>query len=197
LLSRINFYPSHLSTTTNLKMFSKRIMLFLPIFQFFHPISAEITTSPICKASPGSPNWPSLSEWAALNTSVSGRLIKPPPPGAVCHPDQLTYNATSCPSVLEGWYTLPLHVENPISNAWNNWNNDSCLPTLPSPCSGDGYPVYVINATCKEDVKAGVDFARKWNVRLNVKSSGHDYMGRYLISIPNSRVDLEPKANII
>lgn len=36
----------------------------------------------------------------------------------------------------------------------------------------------MINATCKEDVKAGVDFARENNVRLNVKSTGHDYMGR-------------------
>jgi len=138
----------------------------------------DLSHSQSCKASQGSPSWPSDSQWSSLNASVSGRLLKPPPPGAVCHPGQPTYNNASCPAVQSGWLTLPLHVADPISNAWNNWNNDSCLPTLPSPCSGEGYPVYVINATCKEDVKAGVDFARENNVRLNVKSTGHDYMGR-------------------
>lgn len=38
--------------------------------------------------------------------------------------------------------------------------------------------MYVVNATCAEDVKKGVDFAREENVRLVVKASGHDYLGR-------------------
>jgi hypothetical protein len=61
---------------------------------------------------------------------------------------------------------------------WNNWNNDSCLPDFADPCSGKGYSVYVINATCVDDVKKGVDFARNNNVRLIVKGMGHDYLGR-------------------
>jgi hypothetical protein len=155
-------------------LYFKNISIFALSFQIQRFVSAE---SPICKASPSS-NWPSLFQWAALNASVSGRLLKPPPSGAVCYPDQSTYNVTECPTTLNGWNTLPLHTEDPISSAWDNWNNDSCLPTLPSPCSGEGYPVYVINATCKEDIKAGIDFARGNNVRLNVKSTGHDYLGR-------------------
>lgn len=156
----------------------KHITSFTLFLQLLQPSFSAQAQQTICKASFGSPDWPTLSQWASLNTSISGRLLKPPPPGAVCHPDQLTYNATECPIVLDGWSTILFHVENPISNAWDNWNKDSCLPTLPSPCSGKGYPVYVINATCKEDVKVGVDFAREHNVRLNIKSTGHDYMGR-------------------
>ena len=38
--------------------------------------------------------------------------------------------------------------------------------------------MYVVNATCKEDVKKGVDFAREYNVRLIVKGTGHGYIGR-------------------
>jgi FAD/FMN-containing dehydrogenase len=60
----------------------------------------------------------------------------------------------------------------------NNWNNDTCLPIATYPCSGQGYPIYVVNATCAEDVKKGVDFARENNVRLVVKGTGHDYLGR-------------------
>jgi hypothetical protein len=158
--------------------YPKYDVIFILIHQFLYFVSAGHSKPPVCKASVGSPDWPNQSQWAALNSSVSGRLLKPPPPGAVCHPGQPTYSAAECPAVLTGWFTLPLHTENPISSAWDNWNNDSCLPTLPSPCSGEGYPVYVINATCKEDVKAGVDFARKHNIRLNIKSTGHDYLGR-------------------
>lgn len=157
-----------------------QIKLVLLLLSLFRSSYAAQDQPPICKASPGSSDWPTLSQWTALNSTISGRLLKPSPPGAVCHPDQPTYNSTQCPSVLSDWFTMPFQVGHPIANAWNNWNNDSCLPTATSPCSGDGYPVYVINATCKEDVKAGVDFAREHNVRLNVKSTGHDYMGRFV-----------------
>lgn len=36
------------------------------------------------------------------------------------------------------------------------------------------------NATSKEDVKAGIGFVTKNNIRLNLKSIGHDYMGRVI-----------------
>lgn len=134
-----------------------------------------------CKAIPGSSDWPSSSEWAALNASISGRLLNPSPPGAVCHPTQPTFNAAVCPAVQAGWLTTIWHTENPVSTIENNWNNDTCLPIPTVPCSGAGYPVYVVNATCVEDVKQGIDFARANNVRLIVKGTGHDYMGRYRV----------------
>jgi FAD/FMN-containing dehydrogenase len=65
-----------------------------------------------------------------------------------------------------------------VSTIQNNWNNDTCLPYPTDPCSGEGYPIYVVNATSAEDVKKGVDFARENNVRLIVKGTGHDYLGR-------------------
>lgn len=152
-------------------------LAFAPFFQFTLAWNSQHKLS--CKASPDSPDWPSPREWAALNQSISGRLLQPPPPGAVCHPGQPTYNAAACPALDVAWFDLGIHVADPISSLWNNWNNDSCIPyVVPSPCSGKGYPVYVINATSKEHVKAGVDFARTHNVRLNIKGTGHDYLGR-------------------
>lgn len=58
--------------------------------------------NPSCKAIPGSPDWPSGSSWSALNSSLSGRLLQLAPPGAVCHPDQPTYNAAICLTVQDG-----------------------------------------------------------------------------------------------
>lgn len=57
-------------------------------------------------------------------------------------------------------------------------NNDSCLPDASAPCSGLGYPVYVVNASTADDIKLAVAFARDNHVRLNVKASGHDYLRR-------------------
>ncbi len=131
-----------------------------------------------CKAIPGTNTWPSESEWSRLNQSLSGSLLKPSPPGAVCHPDQPTYNPAACPAVQAGWLTSVWHSDNSVSVSENNWVNDTCLPVATDPCSGEGYPIYVVNATCAEDVKKGVDFARRKHVRLIVKGTGHDYLGR-------------------
>src|SRR5271170_218707 len=123
-----------------------------------------------CKATPGSPSWPSPSAWQSLNNSISGRLLQPSPPGAVCHPGQPTYNANTCASVQVEWLNTTFHADNPISVDYENWNNDSCLPSPQAPCSDAGYPIYVVNASTPQDVKAGVNFARKNNIRLIVKA---------------------------
>lgn len=38
--------------------------------------------------------------------------------------------------------------------------------------------MYVILAKTKEQIKAGIDFAREQNLRLIIRNTGHDFMGR-------------------
>jgi hypothetical protein len=114
--------------------------------------------SPSCKSTPGSKIWPSTEVWAALNQTIGGQLIQPTPPGAVCHSSNPTYDAVACIAVQEAWSSEFFHQKNPISAEWNNWTNDSCLPIDTLPCTSEGYPIYVINATTSEHVKAGVNF---------------------------------------
>lgn len=45
-------------------------------------------------------------------------------------------------------------------------------------CGLGDSPVYAVNASTPEDVVAGVNFARERNLRLVVKMSGHDMLGR-------------------
>jgi hypothetical protein len=151
----------------------------LPLLLF---IAKALACHSSCKATPGCPSWPSHSAWQGLNTTTSGRLLAPPPPAAACHPDQATFNNSTCNYVTSAWQNSTFHSDNPISVDFENWNNDTCLPDPAAPCSGAGYPVYVVNATNAEDVRAGIDFARKHNIRLIVKGSGHDYLGRYSLS---------------
>ena len=50
-----------------------------------------------------SSSWPSSSEWASLNDSVSGRLQALRPWAAVCYTSDPLYNADECQSVLSGY----------------------------------------------------------------------------------------------
>jgi len=116
------------------------------------------TAAATCKEVPGSENWPALDIWQSFNQSIGGRLIQPIPPGAVCHPGQSSYSAAQCPATQTAWFTEAFHTEDPVSAYWNNWSQDTCLPDPRLPCSAAGYPVYVVNATTAEHVKAGIDF---------------------------------------
>ncbi|KAH0428727.1 FAD binding domain-containing protein [Colletotrichum camelliae] len=139
-------------------------------------VSAD-TTAP-CKSFPGSADWPSPGSWTALNESLGGRLLQPAAPGAVCHPGEPSYDAGRCAAVRAGWSRFDFHKADPVSVMWDNWSNDTCLPDAAYLCRADGYSAFVVNATMPEHVKLGVDFARENNVRLIVKSTGHDYLGR-------------------
>jgi hypothetical protein len=134
-----------------------------------------------CKAVPGEPNWPSEAEWGALNSTVGGRLLEPGPPAAVCHTHRPEYNVEECAALNKGFKDSDWHASNPTSNMWQNWNNYSCMPTANAPCSTGGFPIYVVPVKDANDVKAAVDFARTRNVRLNIKSTGHDFLGRYVL----------------
>ena len=113
-----------------------------------------------CRAFPGSKDWPSDREWSRLNKAVSGRLIKPEPPGGVCHEGQPNYDEDQCPNVVEGWKTMEFHASDPVSVMRDQFANQTCLPDPQYPCSGQGYPSYVVNATTAKHVKAAVDFGK-------------------------------------
>jgi hypothetical protein len=133
-----------------------------------------------CKSIPGEAGWPAEQDWAILNQQVKGRLLKPIPPAAGCHKTEyLSVARQSCALISLGFKDSQWHAKNPVSNMWQNWNNYSCMPSPNGgSCSTSGYPVYVVEAREASDVKAAVDFARTRNIRLNIKSTGHDFLGR-------------------
>lgn len=165
--------------------FSHRKMLvhhlkLLPVLQSLFHLSSlcyVVAHSTACKSTPSDESWPSIPEWNHLNESLSGRLLHPLPPALACHYSVPGSNV-SCADIKNSWDSFAFHRDDPVSTAWNNMNNDSCLPTADAPCSGLGHPVYVVNATTADDVKHAINFARKYNVRLNIKASGHDYLKR-------------------
>jgi FAD/FMN-containing dehydrogenase len=59
------------------------------------------------------------------------------------------------------------------------WSNTSCDPvTCDGVCESGFLPRYVVMATAVQDVQAAVRFAKLYNIRLVVRSSGSDMGGR-------------------
>ncbi|CAG8897608.1 unnamed protein product [Penicillium egyptiacum] len=129
--------------------------------------------------------WPSITEWASLNDTISGRLIKTTPVASVCYPSEPTFDAEACQTVRSNWTTWPFHSANPTSVGDPSLDN-ACSPIFSNGtsvsgnskaakqgCSLGNYPPYVVNATGADDVQAAVAFAKKWHLRLNIKNTGH------------------------
>lgn len=56
------------------------------------------------------------------------------------------------------------------------YQNQSCDPftAAEKPCELGNMAVYSIDVTTPDDVIAGIEFAKKHNIRIQVKNSGHE-----------------------
>ncbi|KAI0966752.1 hypothetical protein F4678DRAFT_265414 [Xylaria arbuscula] len=131
-----------------------------------------------CRTIPTDTTWPRQEIWNRLNASVSGRLIEGKPLGSVCHGNE--YDDAACAVAREQWSIPDPYFPDPVNIMSPYWQNNSCSPfTAPNTsCTLGNLPSYAINVTSIDDVKAGINFAKKKNVRLAVKNTGHDYLGR-------------------
>ncbi|EOA81947.1 uncharacterized protein SETTUDRAFT_141802 [Exserohilum turcica Et28A] len=137
-----------------------------------------------CKCYSDNSCWPTTSDWAKLNKTVSGALQVALPPGAVCYNslgnETNVYDAAKCADTQANWGSEQWMTDHPIGELWPFKTNNTCMPTSdPSgTCTRGFYGRYVILATTKSQIKAGVDFARDRNLRLIIRNTGHDFMGR-------------------
>lgn len=81
-------------------------------------------------------------------------------------------------------FTVPYfeyRSDDPAQIMWPYYANNTCDP-LPNQqnneCRIGYYPEYVIVAKTRQHIQAGVKFARDNNIRLVVRNTGHDFMGR-------------------
>ncbi|KAI9168085.1 FAD-linked oxidoreductase ZEB1 [Paramyrothecium foliicola] len=131
--------------------------------------------------------WPKKPQWDRLNATVGGNLKLHIPPEAVCHNnftgplgtlstfDEAAYNDVKTMYADQEW-----SVRQDGLLMWKWFTNNTCQPTddETSPCTLGYYGVYVLDADNKYQIKAGLDFARDYNIRLVVRNTGHDFQGR-------------------
>ncbi|KAK7932434.1 hypothetical protein PG985_003146, partial [Apiospora marii] len=133
-----------------------------------------------CRAFPGEASWPPEEEWRKLNSSLGGALLQPPPPGAVCYNSSEYYDQAACNRILTNGRSGRFYIDDPVTGL-TAWTRGRTCPVASNPegnCTQGGFPAYVVNATTVKHVQIGVNFARNRNLRLVVKNTGHDFIGR-------------------
>ncbi|HAT8591443.1 TPA: FAD-binding oxidoreductase [Legionella pneumophila] len=114
---------------------------------------------------PNQPCWPTSKEWEHLNKKINGHLIKARNYLSPCIEDP---QSDGCKNTLE-------EIKNPFY-----------LETQPTATQSTGWfeawdseiSPYIVAAKTAQEIAHAVKFARKHHIKLVVKGTGHDYLGR-------------------
>ena len=111
------------------------------------------------------PVWPPPEVWDTLKAEVGGRLIMVESPLQACK-DNLS--GPYCATALENLQNPFFNEDEPGATQTTGWMDAWTAAVSP----------YAVAAESPQDVAAAVNFAREHGVRLVVKGTGHDYLGR-------------------
>lgn len=121
--------------------------------------------------------WPSLSIWQSFNASINGRLISVKPSAAYCSGNPP--NVDACNNAISQWTSSAWRSDQVGAMQNHNWENVTCSSYFGNvTCTQGSVPRLAVNATTAEHVQATIRFASANNLRLVIKNTGHDYMGR-------------------
>ncbi|KAH7887251.1 hypothetical protein F5I97DRAFT_806781 [Phlebopus sp. FC_14] len=140
-------------------------------------------------AIPSSDSWPSHPQWAALNTSVGGKLQHLRPWAAVCYSSDPRFDVEECQTVLLGYDNDTVREQAPAALLWPNWEScgyeSGCALNYSNPqvvndsvCHQGAVPLYSVAISDAREASAVVKWAVESKVKLTVKNTGHDFMGR-------------------
>ncbi len=114
---------------------------------------------------PGQPCWPAAAAWQRLGASLTGTLQIPQSPLVPCQQDATSAACASALAGLKNPFAVQDQVAGTQSTGWlGAWT------ATPS--------AYAIAAAGPDDIVAAVNFAREHRLRLVIKGTGHDYLGR-------------------
>ncbi|CDO70884.1 hypothetical protein BN946_scf184804.g16 [Trametes cinnabarina] len=129
--------------------------------------------------------WPTAEDFADLQRQVSQSLIHPFPPAKPCY---VNASSADCAAVANGWTDGNWRANQPgameIPNfetfTFQNGTIDACYVNLSLgvPCTQGSVPPVGVDVLTVGDVQAAIIFAAKHNLRLVVKNTGHDFLGR-------------------
>jgi FAD/FMN-containing dehydrogenase len=127
------------------------------------PVRTE--AAPGCRCTPDKPCWPAQSEWQRLGETLHGKLEQPQSPLAACRTDAAGEACAAAMKNARNPFYLQDSAGGTQSAGWLGAWNAAISP-------------YAVAAEDASDVMAAVVFARQHGVRLVVKGTGHDYLGR-------------------
>ncbi|MEK6248520.1 MAG: FAD-binding oxidoreductase [Planctomycetales bacterium] len=117
------------------------------------------------RIAPTDPDWPAAEDWKKLSQQVGGRLLRVHSPLKACRVEPASEQCDS---------------------TWNRMQNPVYLEDQPGATQTTGWlegwsvavSEYAVAVESAQDIAAAVRFAKAHNLRLVVKGTGHDYMGR-------------------
>ncbi|KAF5026932.1 hypothetical protein F66182_962 [Fusarium sp. NRRL 66182] len=157
------------------------VVLFLLVPLALAASVPERRQSRTCRTLPGDAAWPTRQDWNRLNKTIGGRLMLGTPLAAPCHRPTLDLGRDTCVQVRERWISTESYYTDPVNVMSPYWLNDSCSPFVgasSASCDLGNMAVYAINVDSASTVAAGIKFAQENNIRLSIKNTGHDYIGR-------------------
>ena len=118
-----------------------------------------------CRCTPDKPCWPAREDWLRFGASLHGKLEQPLSPIAACRSD---FAAEACAAVIR-------NIINPfyLQDQSGGTQSAGWLGAWDAATSA-----YAVVAEDAADIQAAVNFARQHRLRLVVKGTGHDYLGR-------------------
>ncbi|KAF9467718.1 hypothetical protein BDZ94DRAFT_980876 [Collybia nuda] len=141
---------------------------------------------PSCRCLYGEKCWPKVSEFKALASQLSQPLLRPVPPESACYP--ISDPSGNCTDVTANasdgrWRSQQpgsMQAPNFETFIFANGTISACYldTTLGVPCNQGSVPVIGVDARSVSDVQATIKFVTKNNLRLVVKNTGHDFLGR-------------------
>ncbi|KAF8599094.1 FAD-binding domain-containing protein [Ceratobasidium sp. AG-I] len=122
--------------------------------------------------------WPSSATWSSFNSSINGRLVAPRPPAWPCHDPN--YDEGACADAKANWFSAFWRTNQTGAMQDPIWESLGCdIGSLRNTTCEQGFvPTYAVVAHEADDVSKAVQFAGKHSLRLVVKNTGHDYLGR-------------------
>ncbi|KAF9555544.1 FAD binding domain-containing protein [Agrocybe pediades] len=141
---------------------------------------------PKCRCLYGDPCWPTQNEFTNLANQLSQPLLRPVPPPSACYPTNMP--SRNCSEVVAHYTDGNWRADQPGAMQNTNFESfvflngtiDACYlnVSLNIPCEQGNVPPVSVDVRSAEDVQAAVVFAKRHNLRLVVKNTGHDYLGR-------------------
>ncbi|KAK1977134.1 FAD binding domain-containing protein [Colletotrichum cereale] len=146
------------------------------------PLDLKIDQSDTgCRCFPGDACWPTAAKWDAFNQTVGGRLIATVPIGAPCHDSSFgAYDDAKCTALKAVWGKSETHIQTSSSVMAAFFANQSCDPFVgrDERCIIGTYVQYAVKATGADDYVKTIKFAQDNNMRLAIRNTGHDYLGK-------------------
>lgn len=146
---------------------------------------------PRCRCLYGQDCWPTSSDFTSLSAQLTQPLLYPKPPALPCYvgtQPSSSSSAESCSDVILQYTNGTWRADEPGSMQNTNFEAfmfpngtiDACYlnATLGFPCLQGSIPQIVVDARTVADVQAAVKFVKQFNLRLVIKNTGHDYLGR-------------------